>query len=219
MDTDNNHDHTYYGNGCLEGGTGSATSCSTRIVKTIDNENQIIGVYYSFQAATSGSGGAIVTPNANSPDTFCPLGWQLPYSGKGGDYYDKSRSFRYLLDSYSIAYDPGETIGAQKIKSYPISYSDAGFSRGSDGHLYYQGIYSTYWSSTILGTNTVYNLYAWASGLRPDSDDTKTGRLPFRCVICMASGKLLEFEKQKSRAFVLFADPTRRRGAHQRGAP
>ena len=182
VDTDNNHDHTYYGNGCLEGGTGSATSCSTRIVKTIDNENQIIGVYYSFQAATSGSGGAIVTPNANSPDTFCPLGWQLPYSGTDGDYYDKSRSLNYLFTTYGIRFVDETQADATKVGSYPFSYVLSGAYYWAKGRLYLQNGGGYYWQSTNNNLPNSYLFHLGRNTVKPARADNKSFGYSIRCV-------------------------------------
>ncbi len=101
------NDHSYYGRGCknswgTDGEGGSQTPCADsdaggRYVKTADNETQKNGTYYNFQAATVGAGGAMATDKTDSPYTFCPLGWQLPYSGTGGDYDDKSKTWNICL--------------------------------------------------------------------------------------------------------------------------
>ena len=174
-------DHTYYGNGC-SGGDGSATPCSTRIIQTADSENQKNGTYYHFQAATSGSGGAITTDNTNSSDTFCPLGWQLPYSGTGGDYYDKSKSWNYLFTTYGVAFDAGTTADATKIKSYPFSYVYSGNYNWITGRLYNQSGNGGYWSSTVFSSTNAYYLYTWSSGVRPTSSYIKALGFTLRCV-------------------------------------
>ena len=171
-------DHTYFGNGC-SGGDGSATPCSTRIIQTADSENQKNGTYYHFQAATSGSGGTITTDNTNSSDTFCPLGWQLPYSGTGGDYYDKSKSWNFLFNKYSIVDD--ET-SATKVKSYPFSYVYSGFYRWITGLLYNQSNAGNYWSSTVVSSTYAYLLHTWSSVVKPANEYTKAGGLTVRCV-------------------------------------
>ena len=154
IDDSGNKDHTYYGNGCPNAWDssdppsygGSDKACSTRIARTRDNEEQKNGTYYHFQAATSGTGGAIETDNTNSSDTFCPLGWQLPYSGTGGDYYDKSRSWKYLFDTYGYQESGGS---GSRIQEYPISYFFSGSYFWRNGRLFYLGnVASQSWSST-----------------------------------------------------------------------
>ena len=180
-DSNISHDHTYYGNGC-PGGDGSITPCETRIVKTADNEDQKNGTYYNFQAGTSGAGAAVTTDNTNSPDTFCPLGWQMPYSGTGGEYYDKSRSWNKLFTDYSIAFDDGTAAGATKIKSYPLSYVYSGLYLWNTGRLYLQSNSGFYWSSTVVSSTNAYSLDTWSSGVRPAYTRSKADGYAVRCV-------------------------------------
>ena len=193
IDEVNDHDHTYYGNGCTiaqypSGQNGSPTPCTTRIVKEKDgnNQEQKIGTYYGFQAATSGTGGNIYGGNNNSPDTFCPLGWQLPYSGTGGDYYDKSRSYKYLFTSYSITTDTGGTADAAKIFSYPLSYVFSGYFHWRSGRLYIMNSEGRYWTSNVDGTNNAYYLYHWGTGSRTEYSNYKTSGHPIRCANCFS---------------------------------
>ena len=143
-DTNSLHDHTYEGNGCS---TTSTTPCSDHIVSTYDNEDQKNGTYYTFQASTSGSGAGLSTKNTNAPDTFCPLGWQMPYSGTGGDYYDISRSIKVLLDTYQI---DDNITGVHTLRSYPFSIVYSGYFDGPEGSLNNQGVAFNMLSSIIL---------------------------------------------------------------------
>ena len=95
----------------------------------------------------------VTTNNDNTPDTFCPLGWQLPYSGTGGDYYDQSKSWKYLFSVY------GYTI-APEIKKYPLSYIETGIYHWTHGKLYamYVDGFMTYWSNTVKDRNSAYRL-------------------------------------------------------------
>ena len=193
IDNNGTHDHTYYGRGCsnywgTEGLGGSATPCADsdaggRYVNTHDGETQKNGTYYHFQAATDGTGGAIATDNANSSDTFCPLGWQLPYDGTGGDYYDESKSWNYLFTTYSIKFNDGTATDATKIKSYPFSYVYSGNYYWSTGRLYYQGNTGYYWSSTVVSSTTAYTLSMWSSGIRPANTSNKANGFAVRCVL------------------------------------
>ena len=178
------HDRTFYGNGCPngwgdKGAGGSITPCSTRIVKTYDNEDQKNGTYYHFQAATSGTGGSMSTDNTNSSDTFCPLGWQLPYSGTGGDYYNKSRSWNYLFNKYSIIDD--ET-SATKVKSYPFSYVYSGIFGWDMGRLYYQNGGGFYGSSTLASSGQLYRLNTATMRVNMAENVTKLHAGALRCV-------------------------------------
>ena len=180
IDTNVLHDHSYFGNGCSNGwDNGSKTPCSKRTVMTFDNENLNNGVYYNYQAATSGTGGAITTDNTNAPNTFCPLGWQLPYGGTGGDYYDKSRSWRYLLTRYSISND---STGANKLRSYPFSIILSGTFHWNTGRLHLMDNELYLWSTTVKSSSHAFDLFMYASGMNQDSNVSKTGGFTVRCV-------------------------------------
>ena len=186
------HDHTYYGRGCpnewgTDGKDGSQTPCADsdaggRYVTTADGETQKNGTYYHFQAATSGSGSALDEDNTNSPDTFCPLGWQLPYSGTGGDYYNKSKSWNYLFTTYSITFNNGTATDATKIKSYPFSYVHSGRYVWYTGRLYLLSNNGIYWSSTISGSIHSYDMTIWPSETRITDSSIKKNGMSVRCV-------------------------------------
>ena len=186
VDTDRYHNHTYYGNGCPNVWDtsipntygGSNVACSTRIVKDGNNEDQKNGTYYNSQAATSGASAAITTDNTNSPDTFCPLGWQLPYGGTGGDYYDKSRSMYYLFGKYSYV----SASSSPKIRTYPISYIPAGDYYWGKGLLYNQTFHISAWLITIKDAGNNYSLWASNASLSPQSTHNKIHGITLRCL-------------------------------------
>ena len=180
-DTDNSHDHTYEGNGCSNGGPGSKNSCSTNMTKTYDSEDQSIGSYYNFQAATSGSGAAITTDNTNTPDTFCPLGWQLPYDGTGGDYYDKSKSWIYMFVAYGIDITAQQTSQQQKMRSYPTSIIYTGNYRWDQGTLHYFGIHSLLQTPTASGSSN-YGAYLYNQTVNISVNNKSYGA-PIRCAL------------------------------------
>ena len=168
-DSNKDHDHTYFGNGCnqaFEDGGGSALSCTTRDTVTYDGETQYIGAYYNFQAATSGFGGSgAYSLHPVSDDTFCPLGWQLPYAGTDGDYYDQSKSWEYLFDVYSIQmgeYPEGGTEEqrsySRKLRAYPFSYIQGGMYR--DGRLGdMTALKGRHWSITAFNLDFANRMY------------------------------------------------------------
>ena len=188
IDGSSNNDHTYFGNGCrideYTPNSGSTKSCSSRTNLTADGETLSIGTYYNFQAIAAGSGGLDYSENNSVVlDTFCPLGWQLSYGGTGGDYYNKSRSWNYFLNSYSIAAD---TPGSNKIRSYPISYIYTGYFHLGTGKLFEQGNFALYKSATILDRSNTYGFKissnsVWSNG------DVKAIANPVRCVNFLAS--------------------------------
>ena len=155
-------DYTYYGNGCPNdwgdgGDGGSQQSCTTRITQTADHEDMKNGTYYNRNGATAGS--TLTTAgNTDAPDTFCPLGWQMPYGGTAGDYYNKSKSARYLFET-AYSYGDGSGKGTNAM-SYPFSYNFDGLINGNNHgsvRLYYMKYNSSanFWSKTY---STVYSL-------------------------------------------------------------
>ena len=154
--SDSNQNRTYYGKGCpnvwdnskaSEGYGGSPVSCSVSTVKTSDNEYQMVGTLYTYRAANSGSGNDQLADNNNSPDTFCPLGWQLPYSGTGGVYYDQSKSWNYMFSFYDINVSES---GSANARSYPVSFIYSGY--------FLNGGLSGVGSGNVSWTITKYNL-------------------------------------------------------------
>ena len=175
------HDHTYFGNGCpnawgQDGAGGSTTACSSRVMPTNDSNPEMlsVGTYYTFHASTSGSGMTATTDNGIISDSFCPLGWQLPYAGTGGDYYDKSKSWKMLFSIYSYTSDTG-------TKKYPLSYIDTGIYHWTHGKLYsmYVGGFMTYWSNTTKDRTSAYRLDHANPSLQSPN---KTNGHSLRCV-------------------------------------
>ena len=185
-------DHTYYGNGCNNPVdwenpptySGSAVSCQSRTVQTFDNETQLIGTYYHSQASNASSGRYIDTNNANAPDSFCPLGWQLPYDGTGGDYYNKSKSLDYLFNKYSIT---NTQQGSEKSRSYPIQFVHAGYYMTFIGLLFDQGNDTYYWSQTVFDAAQMYRLHIGPDYIVWGTISEKSQSYPVRCVKFLAS--------------------------------
>ena len=193
LDSSPVHDRTYYGNGCpnewvedIPGNGGSAVSCATRIVQTLDNEDQKNGTYYHFQAATSGAGGEITTDNTYSPDTFCPLGWQMPYNGTGGEYYDKSKSWKYLLTRYNINHE----TDSNTLRNYPFSYVDGGYYYWNIGHLFRQAVpYTYFWSNTVKSRTNAYRFNPQYGNIWVEGTGEKTSGDAIRCASRLATSK------------------------------
>ena len=185
-DTDRTHDHTYYGNGCPnrqdqtipDTWGGSEVACSTRLTQTYDGETQKIGTYYDGQAGSSGSGETVAEENANYPDTFCPLGWQLPYAGTGGDYYDKSKTWRFLYNT-TYHYVSGAGIG-NTISSYPFSEVYSGYMNGDVQRYFAMGSTVLHYSSTKLRT-AYYDFSLSTNGLNVSQGAGARDRHSLRC--------------------------------------
>ena len=110
--------------------------------------------YYSWTAATLGSGLSISTENTDAPYSICPKGWRLPTTGsntngdwKRGDFYRLATN--YGIDLSSDAYDNNSNAfynnaGPGTIPNFVLAgrYYGNSFHDGSEG---------LYWSSTSGG--------------------------------------------------------------------
>ena len=179
------NDHSYYGNACPNHwdasapySGGSPIACSSRINDTFDDETQEIGTYYNNRAATTGYTDSEELYKI-SRDTFCPLGWQLPYSGTGGDYYDKSKSWKYLLDAYSYG---NNLTGAQKIRSYPLSYIMTGWYYWHTGALYGSGDGGYFLSITSERIPDYYSFRIYADSYSYNLSTYRSYGYILRCV-------------------------------------
>ena len=162
------HDHTYFGNGCsngwgIDGNTGSEVACGTRLSPTKDGENQINGTYYNHSSATLTEVLSNIPDNHITPDSFCPLGWQLPYGGTGGDYYNKSKSMVYLQSN--------EVYGTPFILGrYPLSEIYGGYINFETGALFVQTITGDYYTNTSRSDSTAYRVRMGSTGVIATSD-------------------------------------------------
>ena len=181
IDTNVRHSHTYYGKGCPWSG-GYNKSCDIEEVNTADDEPEEIGTFYNYAASSSDSAPDIIEKdNTLIPDTFCPLGWQLPYSGTGGDYYDQSRSWANLYTIYHIEADSAANSTA--IQSYPFSYITSGYYSWVDGKLYSSGISGYYWSIIVNSGVGAYSMGAWSAGIRYAIPNSRYHGFMLRCIL------------------------------------
>ena len=108
--------------------------------------------YYSWDAATLGSGRSISTENTDAPYSICPKGWRLPTSGadhddgwKRGDFYKLATAYGIDLENDHYAsweYDYVNIIGPGTPPNILLA------SNYSYGFFEYEGEFGTYWSST-----------------------------------------------------------------------
>ena len=120
--------------------------------------------YYSWDAATLGSGRSISTDNTNAEQSICPKGWKLPSTYNGSGTAAAATDFRALMIGYG---------GSDSIQSYTSSTNPTGatmYSRIGPGSTpnfllagyYYSGSFDnggsrgSYWSSTSY-SDTYYS--------------------------------------------------------------
>ena len=110
------------------------------------NAHYHVGNHYTWNAATAGTGGTIIS--AEATDSICPKGWRLPTSTSSGEY-------QALMNAYSIS---SNTAGSTALVSAPLYFVRSGYV--VSGSLGRAGSGGDYWSSTAYSnTSDAYELY------------------------------------------------------------
>ena len=113
--------------------------------------------YYSWDAATLGSGRSITTNNINVPYSLCPKGWKLPNTRSGTDSSSNVRALMVSLggssnlSKYTTTTSPlGETL-SNTLRGAPYYFLLSGdqYSGESENN----GEYGYYWTSTAGTTH------------------------------------------------------------------
>ena len=129
-----------------------------------------IGNYYNWSATVaSNSTEALTKKNTNAPNSICPKGWRLPMTS--------SKEFKNIIDIYSI-----DNSGALQLRLSPLYFTRSG---------YVQNRFTIdpknkgrYWSSTIAGTSTAYNLFINSANFDPSgSGSGKSIGFSVRCLV------------------------------------
>ena len=99
-----------------------------------------IGSYYSYAAATAGSGIDLISQNA--PESVCPKGWRLPT----GNNFTANKSFGKLMDTYG--YTNGANGGnGSNLRYSPLYFQIGGYATSDTNTVYYGGT-GFYWSAS-----------------------------------------------------------------------
>ena len=158
------------GDNYLPNGSGSATSTSS-LASNSDNWHYHVGNYYSWKAATAGSGTTSIT-SADAPDSICPKGWRLPTSNSTTANY----SFGKLLTAYSYSSSSDSILLAS-----PLWFVRAGYVY--NGSLDGQGSYGYVWSSRAYSNSDgAYGLGFSSSVVDPSYSDDRYSGNSVRCV-------------------------------------
>ena len=108
--------------------------------------------YYSWDAATLGSGRSIATDNTDAQQSICPKGWRLPTSRT-----TSATNWQTTSDFYAMAHQYGLNSTTSTSEADADFYNNAGpgttpnfllAGEYSGGSFYDGGSYGSYWSST-----------------------------------------------------------------------
>ena len=127
------------------------------------------GAYYSWTAATAGTGDASLT-KGEAPSSVCPKGWKLPPNAGNGSY-------TAFVTTAGITND---AAGSTKIRSAPYNFPYAG--RVLNSSLSNVGSDGFYWSRTAYSADSAYLLYFHSSTVNPASSSNRCLGFSVRCV-------------------------------------
>ena len=146
--------------------------------------------YYSWDAATLGSGRSISTDNTDAPYSLCPKGWKLPTSGatsnegwKRSDFYRLATAYGADLES---SYRDGDTATSANF------YNNAGYNTIPDfliaGYYYNSsflagGLSGSCQSSTSYSSDVSAHLFYYYPGYtNVSSNDSRARGSSLRCL-------------------------------------
>lgn len=129
----------------------------------------LVGNYYSWEAATAGSGSSLSSGDA--ADSICPAGWCLPaYSGIG--------SYISLTSAYGISSD---TAGGTAMVSSPLYFVRSGYV-DAGSYLGYAGDRGVYWSRRADSSRLAYYLLFYSYLVNPSFYTNRYRGNSVRCV-------------------------------------
>ncbi|MBR2589068.1 hypothetical protein IKE84_01880 [Candidatus Saccharibacteria bacterium] len=138
--------------------------------------------YYSWSAATAGSGTAsLVTSSGDAQYSICPKGWRLPTNYTNSTSTSAQKSWGSLLNTYGInPANHSTTSEYQILEAFPFNLPRAGFFEGGA----FQNNGSGYWwSSTAHSTAThAYLLTFYTAVVYPQHYNLKYRGFNVRCV-------------------------------------
>ena len=144
--------------------------------------------YYSWDAATLGSGRSISTDNADVEQSICPKGWHLPNTRTGTDDTSDFRKLMIALggsssiQTYTRSTTPTGATVSSALQASPNNFLRAGlYSNGSfsDG-----GSLGRYWSSTSYSNSNLARYLTFdSSGVASADGNYRRMGNSVRCVL------------------------------------
>ena len=142
--------------------------------------------YYSWDAATLGSGRSITADNTDAPHSICPKGWHLPTTRTGTNYTSDFRQLMIVMGgSASIATYNADTTptGAEMfdaLSNSNLTFLRAGYYYGST--FYYGGSDGSYWSATSSSGAGARNLRFYSTYVGSAYGDVRRSGFSVRCI-------------------------------------
>ena len=158
------------------GGVANMGACAkwTTSAPAAEGQHYHVGNYYSWNAATAGTGGSITSEQASA--SICPTNWKLPTSNS-----TDTGSFGALMGAYGLRTDNGSESNVDKVRLTPMYFIPAGYVY--TGGLDYAGNYGYYWSSTPNSDgSSAYNLSFVSGILYPSNYSGRYNGFSVRCL-------------------------------------
>ena len=137
----------------------------------------LAGNYYSWEAATAGTGHSYTSSGAEASGSICPKGFELPLSHTNNN--NVSGSFYNLLNQYGFTSSTGS--GTNSITRAPLFFVRSGYVNPTY-YLNRAGSYGYYWSSVANSSSLAYNLYFDPSYVNPSVSYNRYFGQSVRCV-------------------------------------
>ena len=127
----------------------------------------LAGNYYSYVAATAGTGASVTSGGSKAPDSICPKGFELPSSYR---MYDSTPGSFYnlLRKAYGLS---SNTTGGTAMRSAPLFFVRSGYVDPDYQCFGLAGSNGRYWSSAADSSSSAYGLYFQPSYVEPSYSD------------------------------------------------
>ena len=155
------------------------------------NQNTPCYSYYSWDAATLGSGRSISTDNTDAPYSICPKNWKLPTSRT-----TSATDWQTTSDFYMLAHQYGLNSTTSTSESDADFYNQAGPGTTpnfllagfyNDSSFFSGGSFGFYWSSTSYSGTYARFLFFGSSLVSSASSDNRRIGFSVRCLAAPSS--------------------------------
>lgn len=134
-----------------------------------DQSNVDNGVYYTYMAATAGTGG----DGSAASGSICPKGWKLP-SGNEMEEVVKKYSTSALLLRYA---------GVSALINDKPNFKLMGYRNYSSATMKQVGSYGGWWTSTTMGTDSAQSFDLYSGSAYPKKTNYKYYGFNVRCIV------------------------------------
>lgn len=138
----------------------------------------LAGNYYSWTAATAGTGSSATSYSDVAEGSICPAGWRLPSmeTGYGG-------SFKGLISAYNIGNNAAGGLAMSSVPLYFVKAGDIGQNSNLGNRLFYAGEQGAYWSNQLTDWSTLVSILSFGgSSVSTSTGSARWGGDTIRCV-------------------------------------